>query len=1709
MNRKSLRAMFIFLVLSLLASCLPEQTPIRNLEQDVAGEVVDSTAPGEITSGISEQNFIQQGSTTTYSTLNLFSDFQDSFIMRGDNVHNFLKDHIVGTSTRLCMALNFPQAIGTNSKKVLILAARVRSYFNNNLNGKEYYIQMQPSNYTANVGDCTSVNLTNTLQSTFGSNTFAFKISDVCPDCNSNIASSIMNFYSSDGSEVLDITKGSLGINLMPEVGTTPPSGLSCSNDSTCKIEGFNCCLQGQCVNHGETRPSVDTSSSSYLSAIEQLTTRPELISNYSEYFYVCPELVGTPPSTGTEDPVDPDQQSQDLLTELDDLYNCINPKFDEISVCSAFIEIDSSKIGSGGTTISAGADDITFSSVTPTVNANNIVQIDYAGVTIFKEKILSTDTEISLPTSATLSPVNDDLFNAQTATVDMAIPADAVNSLLKIGFKVDGTCERLGQGLARCQKQYVQGQVSTPARSSDHIASSSNFKIPAYANLNYNVIVEVNDAQIPPGVDTWTVNTSSYEVQFSGMSVYQNQKVNITYFVTNNVNALLASKEAAQEQVNMHCKCDPDVGCNLTPIYETQNDEQKLVAYECFYPQPDTPEAPLQKTVYLSSKTVPHRYYDSSGVHYELPEIGSAQDQEGNEFKYYQQNTLKPNNQDNYVGFNEIYGSFKRDEISAMPATVVDIKKGKTYDLFTDSGIFSTCLDCGNDYFSNLKKLFPGSFLHMGGGYLPDMVESRTKTNQGEFSSVDLKYGRACFVPATMIPWTHKENTDVTQQRRDRLKAQHFLFANGYNKDWFGFDYGSLIGSFDGVKWFSIGNERRIQAKSNKLYIAINAYFGDMTIDNSFQVTINETLSDLNSGASVTHDTESDGAQCQKAHYCSTDNDCIAQLGYEYACQSVSGIRTPWPVFDSNGNEMAGSSDLSLLSIIGGSNGQVKRCVYRGAGAACNTQLSAVTDASSYNSDGRAELHSCSSNTYCADLSQAKFNDRISRYGRSPATQNNYSFITDALGLGDTFGLGARLIGRPLDFYGNSLPPSGVRSHLESLKVNGLCVPGKDPQGAQNLGDLNSILGTRLADKALGIGRTYPDDVLQDPAYYAACPAVDSDGNFTHTNNLSENLSSHSIGSHTVNASSQNLSTNALDVPSFNSLDLFNDDSQTMGQIGVQKAACLRAPGASCFTDMDCSPSSFIGQKVRSIASFGMDLSKAEQNFWKEELVCANSQQRYPTGSIYPNPSYELIEHKCCRELGKDFTFSSQRHMESDFEVVQGDDPSGAIVLPGVNQDINSPKRYSRTHTVYDKLINERSSHAPLYAPGKTRTNIVNYDSISELLQYNTLHVNNSRMCCTGHWVRNFAGGSEDSNGGHKFSGTTQQNIPKETFRTIAWLGNKEVPGPDNDFENYDPAALRFYCNGQDYATSDCEIKHIPEASAEETKFLNWFAKFELVGIPQVLIETNDEIFRDVADPLTITRDTEDSNNLVTDDDGEVIHQQSPIASLKRPVPNTIKDVFSADPKYQGIPDAQVGGKQYYSAASYDNLEIDNGPLKKVFSEDSFACCMPTGVEVDGSTPNNQCCTGQVNTDDNGVSRCCLNDFSDVSVYTNRYVSSEGATLNGNPISDSDIDKLTGYIRKEVVLEMASNMCCSGKAAYGVAIGNYYIPMEGGGKIENAKTRRWLYKEDLDNATGVGGAATYFDAGMKWNNHVYCIPADMDVGDGTGGGGGSGTIQN
>jgi hypothetical protein len=204
------------------------------------------------------------------------------------------------------------------------------------------------------------------------------------------------------------------------------------------------------------------------------------------------------------------------------------------------------------------------------------------------------------------------------------------------------------------------------------------------------------------------------------------------------------------------------------------------------------------------------------------------------------------------------------------------------------------------------------------------------------------------------------------------------------------------------------------------------------------------------------------------------------------------------------------------------------------------------------------------------------------------------------------------------------------------------------------------------------------------------------------------------------------------------------------------------------------------------------------------------------------------------------------------------------------------------------------------------------------------------------------------------------------------------------------------------------------------------------------------------------------------------------------------------------GIPEVTTAGRSFYSAASYDNFNLGSSGLKRVFSEDEFSCCLPTGVQVDANTTDSMCCSGQRNSQ-NGVTSCCLNDFVNLSVYTNAYVSSEGVDYEGLNISEADIDE-NGFIDKDKVLQMASTMCCSGVAAYGVAINDYYKVIDGGQSVNReATTRRFLYNETLDDDNEVGNGISKFRAGLRWNNHVYCVPAELATG---GTGSGSGTIQ-
>lgn len=1624
---------------SALFGCMPQGTPVREGLNDES--VLDDNDDSNQTSGeLSfpfEVNFFQSGVTQSSGALVLPLGHQDSFLLRGKVIHDILKS--LPSNTSLCLMSHFPNA---SAKKVLVLNANIRSYNDVARGTTEFYLSLTPSDESANQTHCLTAGLLQVSQNNYQTNNLAFSFNDLCSSCTTGQSSNELLLYFNSGNLVPNAAVGALSLTLNLSNSSNNNNTQQCTSNSFCQSSGYSCCLNNQCVNDGAIQAGVDQSSSEFQAAQADVNTTPSNYTSYPQFYYVCGYSQPTDPSNGS-DPANPNYAAQKRLLELNDLYRCLNPQYDEIAYCTLKFENAKSSINPNdlsvppGDTFSAPNEDLNFSQINNLISGssveNNIYEIRYAGDILYRENDITFD-----PSDGYLNnDHNDTLASGQSAFINKRITGTPVDTDLYLTYKVDGSCEVLGASLARCKKSYTQGQVSTPPRPSDHNSASRLFRIPSYADLTYQVIVKVGGDIVASGASTWSL--SGYDVSFESGIVSTGQTVTIDYYVGSQLNSVLSSVISAQEEVNTKCECGDDP-CNLTPVYENNT----IVNYDCVYPANDQEELPDTQIAYVSAKSMPHRFFDTNGTGFDNEDINLGEDQEGSEFTYTSNNPMKPNNQTTYIGFNEIYGSINDLADSPYPARMVQVKKNTNYDIFVEEGLFSGCANCGNDYESTLKRIFPESFASMGGGYSPEIYNSSRLYSTSTYNADDMKFGRACFVPATMIPWTHMTQADVKIQRRNRLKTQHFLYANGLNRDWYGFDYGSLIGSFDGVTWFSIGNERRIKTKSEKLYIAVNAYFSDLTVDNTYKVVVSESASVINAGSQVDHDLESSGAQCQQMHLCDTDNDCIRQLGYDYTCQNISQVKTSWPIFDSSGAEVVGSQTKTIASLVGGTNGSAKRCVYRGRGAPCDRTINSIESNNNtfYNGTTKTWSAMCSANHYCAQLSTSNFNNKIARYEGSPKKQN----LSEVSPQTDEAGLGARVIGRPYEYYGSNPVDGTVVSNLATNSISAVCIPGKNPNQLINGStfiNANQIAPSSnidRADKILSVGVSTANT---SDFSVALCPTTDTGGDFYHMNAANTSLSLANLSTQFAkDAVNQNISSNIYDLTIFDDLGIY---SSTNGSLitgkGIQRNTCLRAPGASCFSDLECVSSKFIADKVKTISDFG-SLNEAEQNFLTEQLVCGNPNRKtLSTGAN--NPDFDINENKCCRETNNKITITSADDQSSGSAPASCSGATPAIT--GLNISYQSGSRNTRLQTVADVLQCGVGTYPALRRPVPRAGADTPMDINLLLNQYNTLDLMNQRTCCTGHWVRNF---SAENSGGHKWGEGKHQNIDNDIFKDISWFADDSLGANPDDTDTED-----FACTPENYTTLECEIKNL--SPAEEDAYLAWLSKLELIGIPQAVIPNENS-----PDGVTI----------------DVTTNQA-AAAANTPLRETI---LAGE-----APDVDGDGNEYISLTSYDKLDMTN--LKQVFSEDEFSCCLPAGDTVPSDTTDNMCCTGTAVTQDNSR-RCCLPDFSDVTVYLNRYISSEGRGL-----SSAAYDPKTGYIRdpaQVLQLAQAKNLCCSGNIQPGSAIANLNIPMEGDQVINQATSRRFTYRDDaVDSNAQTGSIGSIYNAGLRWNTHYYCAP--------------------
>jgi hypothetical protein len=1669
---------FIILLLSFsFVSCVPT-TPSSSRPSSVNSSEAPSPTGG--TSADAFTNFSNE--TRPFFLINNERQFdvysasleaQDNLLLSGVSVQNYLKN--ISDATRSCIFWKFTIS---GSVKVLVTSALKRTLVLSQTSSQRTVMLawlIFPNDQSRNQNDCLTsgiVSAKNTLYGTAA--TLHFSTSDICATCTSAPISEAGSPRSNSGG-ALSVDLAALKMRLTTQT-TTPPSD-QCTSHSACNAIGFNCCLESQCVNDGALRPNL-TSTPELISAIEDVTNNPLRFLLYPQFYYVCPNRPDNNPPGGGSDPVDPAFAALKRFNRMRDYFQCLNPQNDEISYCYNAIPQASLKINSGvpaDRLFTMPLSDTNLSWANSALSTRSTIFSVRYGEQILYQEDSATLNQTTLTGSHTiLGSGNASPTIAQSIEVTKALPSNAGDDELVIQYKIDGSCERLNSTLARCVKKYVQGQNSTPAKPSDH-PTGQIFNLPPYAfPAPISPLVKVGDTtstnwNLVPGVG----------IQFT-TPVTANQRVTITYYLstpTVNLDQFFQGQVTAQAAINQECGCGTqgNVKCNLTPKTQTVSGVTTVIGYDCVYPSGGDPVVPLQQTIFLSAQTVPLRYFDVNGVAWDDETYTSAPAQEGIAFSYTSGNRLQPNNLSQYVGMQEIFGSFDKTASAAKPPRMLRLKRNVEYDIFVDSGGLSNCSNCGSDPYQAVLRLFPQTFAQKGGGLVPDRQNSSRQNSTGVNRADDLLFGRACFVPPTMLPFSQTTQTDIQRQRLLRQASQHFLFANGYQRDWYGFDYGSIIGSYDGVRWFSIGNQRRIRAQGTKLYLAVNALFGDQSINDSFKIVVSEASVAPSSGSLVDHDTESDGAQCQREHFCSTDQDCIGRLGYDYTCQNVTELTTSWPSFDQEGNELSGTQTASLLSLVGGANGQTKRCVYRGRGTPCTANLSAVSG-SGFTTATSLGFHTCSPNNYCANVATSnRFNTAISRWAASPQTQNTVTPSTsDDL---DVFGLGARIIGRPQNFYGNrsattispaayALSSTTLAQHLTSqLLVSGLCLPGKVVESATNYNTGHSLVPSATdpdsADRLFGVGASgkLSASITLNPKLYNFCPTLDASKSLRHQ--------TPSAFGTDYSGASQNISSSLLNLTDYQFLNILTaTDTTRLTALQYQRHACLRAPGASCLSDLECAPSRIISQKMRTLSSWGgFANNPTEKAFWTSELVCGNSEPiKLFEGTT--NDAFDPKNNRCCRENNTTFQTFSQYFNPlntTNTTFINCTGPTPAIA--GVTIAYNAARRNVQNNIVADKMtcnpaaMGGPGSYPALVSPVVPTTETATGKPITEIIyQYNTLDLANQRMCCTGNWVRSFA---TENGGGHKWGPNTNQSIESTIFRAWNWQPDQIFMGTLLD----EPENMA--CSADNFGTAACEIRNLTDTQALE--YLRWIDRFELVGVPQVMIP-----YPKASAP----------NNY-----GKVVDDLTQAAAVGDvPLKNTLKIGVTPD---NNISLATGGSESYISAANYEKIEVGSGKLKKIFSESEFNCCIPAGGKIPQGASPNMCCTGTL-TDNSEVAPgepvCCLDDYSDVSLYLNRYVSSEGRGL-----SDSAYDPETGYIKdpaQVLSIATAKKLCCSGNIVPGVAVSNLLIPLQGGRVNPLGKSRRFVSYPSIDNDASTGNIESIYRAGIRWNNHYYCAPA-------------------
>lgn len=903
----------------------------------------------------------------------------------------------------------------------------------------------------------------------------------------------------------------------------------------------------------------------------------------------------------------------------------------------------------------------------------------------------------------------------------------------------------------------------------------------------------------------------------FNASATYDQTKCNTVtstdpYFWRNVLGRLYANCGCAAAQNTLELQLE---NC---PKYDyqvlAQNSSQQPIQFACTSLDESDVETPFQNLdVAVNSRTVPHRFFNTAGDEVDPSKNPPATtQQEGQAFSYADPEKTQPIN--GTFNMNSILGAMNIELTDAMPAKVIDLELDKVYLIATRSGFYTPCPTCAKDSWFASFSATPSSGQGVGlqaVGHSTSRDSWDNNTTLGNYE--DTIFGRACWVPPTMLPFsqpidgaTAATSTNVAPQRKGRLDTQATMWINGYQRDWFGFNKGALIGSFDGVTWFAVGKGRIVRSTTKKLFLAINAPFGDLAESNNHVVSVQDyegqataALNDFHPEYVQNHPSQNEAGNCQAYHMCNVDTDCVTRLGWEYVCADVTQLKTYWPGFNPElADERAmvtGEQPRSIEGILAQGvlpAGSTKRCVYRGAGSICRTDAGSIPATELE----KRKLLTCAPNFWCADVDGTNsnipntatqlnvFNRQVARFGRPleeiPVTNNHL------------YGRDTNQLGRPLDYVHNKFStPANSLSQISSTIVRstlntnvsaidplatgkvGLCRPGKRlPLPTDVATQWNPFNQHQGLDE---FSRTdYTNQIASCPSNYlalgtakvASCPVIGDDGNYIHQSASFADVSTqsswsrraleqNSCGLETLRNGTITSGLSDVQLQAVSPFKLIEGRPLNMAVNvlpGLTRDACLRKPGSACHTDLDCSPNKYHADQTQYFDNsyFG---NAANREYYEQHLVCGQGTPK-PFISDVEFEDYDITKNVCCREVGKDITTYSAQEASStsaDAAVTASLNP----LVTGLTDPTNAGRYERFTHirgmgtsfpvlTAYDNRNGAGTLLSNNYS-GALTSSIPVPANVMTPDQWKTLNQANGKTCCGGGWVRKFEDGTTD----------------------------------------------------------------------------------------------------------------------------------------------------------------------------------------------------------------------------------------------------------------------------------------------------------------------------------------------------------------------------